>query len=311
MGNKVVNSIAELIGNTPVLKLSNFDIPSQVEVYAKLEMFNPGFSIKDRPAYHMLCQAEQEGKIKDGATIIEATSGNTGIGLAMAALQKGYPVIICIPEKYSIEKQMIMKALGAKIVNTPYEKGTDGAVEKAKELVQSMDNAYMPNQFENNDNADAHYLTTGPEFYEQLDGNIDIFVAGVGSGGTYSGIMKYMKEKNPNIKGVIVDPISSVIGGGEPRVDIGKIEGIGNLTIPKIMDLTLVDEVEKVGFEEALLMAREVARKEGVLGGLSTGAAMVAVLRQAAKATEPVKIGVIFPDSADRYMAAGIYNFKK
>ncbi|GAB6085981.1 PLP-dependent cysteine synthase family protein [Alkaliphilus crotonatoxidans] len=308
---KVVESIAELIGNTPVLKLCNFNLPAHVEVYAKLEMFNPGFSIKDRPAYHMLTQAERQGHITEGTTIIEATSGNTGIGLAMAAAQKGYPVIICIPERYSMEKQMIMEALGAKIVNTPYEKGTDGAVAKAKELVQSIENAYMPNQFENNDNSQAHYLTTGPELYHQLDGNIDIFVAGVGSGGTFSGTMKYLKEQNPNIKGVIADPISSVIGGGEPQLDIGKIEGIGNLTVPQIMNLSLVDEVEKISYEEALTMAREIAKKEGVLGGLSSGAAMVAVLRQAAKATKPVKIAVIFPDSADRYMSAGIYHFTR
>lgn len=310
MSKKVVNSVMELVGNTPILKINKFDLPEGVEVFAKLEIFNPGFSVKDRPAQYMLEDGEKNGFIKEGTTIIEATSGNTGIGLAMAALCKGYKVIICIPEKYSEEKQNIMRALGAEVVNTPYDKGTDGAVEHAKMLANEIPNSYMPNQFENEANARAHYETTAPELYEQLDSDMDIFVAGVGSGGTFSGIAQYLKEKNPSIKMVIADPITSIIGGGEPQVDTGKIEGIGNLTVPKIMKIDLVDEVEKVSYQDALDMTRQLARKEALLVGVSSGAAMVAVLRQVEKAKKPVRIAVIFPDIADRYMAGGIYKFK-
>ncbi len=224
------NSIHELIGNTPIIKLNNLGVKKDVEVYAKLELWNPGGSVKDRIGTYMIKDAEEKGLLKPGGTIIEATAGNTGLGIAVAALNKGYRVIFVVPTKFSVEKQTLMKALGAEIINTPREGGMLGAAKKAEELLKTIPDSVTLKQFENMSNPLAHYETTGPEIYSQLDGNIDYFVAGAGSGGTFTGIVKFLKEHNPQIKGILADPVGSTIGGGE-HSDYD-IEGIGKPLLP-------------------------------------------------------------------------------
>ena len=236
------NSVHELIGNTPLLKLNHLGIKKDVEIFAKLELWNPGGSVKDRIGTYMIKDAEDKGLLKPGGTIIEATAGNTGLGIAVAALNKGYRVIFVVPTKFSVEKQTLMKALGAEIVSTPRSEGMLGAARKAEELLKTIPNSVTLKQFENMSNPLAHYESTGPEVYNQLDGDIDYFVAGAGSGGTFTGVVKYLKEQNPNIKGVLADPIGSTIGGEHADYDI---EGIGNDFIADTMDITLVDEVIK------------------------------------------------------------------
>ncbi|SHJ69274.1 PLP-dependent cysteine synthase family protein [Tepidibacter formicigenes] len=303
---KYYNSIQDLIGNTPLLKIDNFHIPKDVNIFAKLEFSNPGGSVKDRVGKWIIEKAENEGKLKKGYTIIEATAGNTGIGLALAAINKGYEIIFVVPNKFSIEKQIIMKALGAKIINTPTEEGLEGAFKKIEELKKQIKNVFVPDQFNNMDNPEIHYLSTGREIYEQLDGNIDVFISGAGSGGTFTGVMRYLKEKDNDIKGILADPKGSIIGGGECRSY--KIEGIGNDFIPKTMDIELVDEVEKVSDDEAFYAVKELALKEGLLVGSSSGATFYAALKQANKLKKG-NIVVIFADRADRYISKQIYDF--
>ena len=257
----VYMSIQDLIGNTPMLKLNNMGIKEQVGVYAKLELLNPEGSIKDRVGMYMLNEAIESGRLQPGGTIVEATAGNTGIGIAIAALNRGYQVIFTVPTKFSVEKQKVMKALGAKI----------------EELIKEIPGAISLGQFHNPANPLAHYETTGPEIYRQMDGKIDYFVAGAGSGGTFSGVMRYLKEKNPAIKGVLADPVGSVIGGGE-HADYD-IEGIGNDFIADTMDMSLVDMVIKVTDQDAFNMSRLLAGREGVLAGTSSGAALSAAIR--------------------------------
>lgn len=302
---KYINSIKELIGNTPIIKLNNLDIKSGVNVFAKLENQNPGGSVKDRIGIYMIEQAEREGRLKPGYTIVEATAGNTGIGVALAAINKGYNVIFVVPTKFSTEKQVLMKALGAKIINTPREKGMLGATEKAEELLQGIENSMSLRQFENQSNPLAHYETTGPEIYAALDGNIDYFVSGAGSGGTFTGVIKFLKEKNSKVKGILADPEGSTMGGG--REGCYNIEGIGNNFIPGTMDMTLVDEVIKVSDEEALEMVKLLARREGLLVGSSSGAAVAAALRLAGK-LQKGNIVTVLPDRGDRYFSKNIYD---
>jgi len=240
---KYLDSIKELIGNTPILKLNNLNIKPGVNVFVKLETNNPGGSVKDRIGIYMIEQAEKEGKLKKGYTIVEATAGNTGIGVALAAINKGYDVIFVVPEKFSVEKQTLMRALGAKIINTPKKDGMLGAVAKANELLETIENSISLKQFENEANPLAHYKTTGPEIYEDMDGKIDYFVSGAGSGGTFTGVMKFLKEKDENIKGILADPKGSTMGGGDK--ESYDIEGIGNDFIPDTMDMNLVDKVIK------------------------------------------------------------------
>ena len=266
------NSMKELIGNTPLIKLNHLGVKTGVNLFAKLELYNPAGSVKDRTATYMINDAEKKGLLKKGGTIIEGTAGNTGIGIAFAALNRGYKVIFVVPLKFSAEKQAIMKALGAEIVNTPREEGMLGAVRKANELKEQIPGAVSLGQFVNKSNPLAHYETTGPEIYKDLDGQVDYVVAGAGSGGTYSGILKYIKEKNPFTKGILADPVGSTIGGGE-HGDYN-IEGIGNDFIAETMDMKLVDRVIKVNDKQAFSAAREVARKEGILAGSSSGAAL-------------------------------------
>ena len=294
-----------MIGNTPMLKLNNMGIKEQVGVYAKLELLNPEGSIKDRVGMYMLNEAIESGRLQPGGTIVEATAGNTGIGIAIAALNRGYQVIFTVPTKFSVEKQKVMKALGAKIINTSREEGMLGAEKKAEELIKEIPGAISLGQFHNPANPLAHYETTGPEIYRQMDGKIDYFVAGAGSGGTFSGVMRYLKEKNPAIKGVLADPVGSVIGGGE-HADYD-IEGIGNDFIADTMDMSLVDMVIKVTDQDAFNMSRLLAGREGVLAGTSSGAALSAAIRLSER-TDHGNIVVVFPDKGERYLSKGLYD---
>ncbi|WP_182187967.1 PLP-dependent cysteine synthase family protein [Pectinatus frisingensis] len=301
---KYYNGIHSLIGKTPLLKLNNIGLSSNINVFAKLEFYNPGGSVKDRIGVFMLDAMEKRGEIKPGATIVEATAGNTGIGIALAALNKGYKVIFVVPEKFSVEKQCLMRALGAEIINTPREGGMLGAKEKALEIKSRLSNAVSFDQFDNLDNTRTHYETTGVEIYDDLDGKIDYFVAGAGSGGTYTGAARYLKEKNHEIKGILADPVGSTLGGGE-HSDYD-IEGIGNDFVPATMDLKLVDKVIKISDQEALDGVRLLAKHEGIFVGTSSGAALSAVLKLT-KQIDKGNIAVIFPDRGDRYFSKKIY----
>lgn len=301
---KYFDNIQELIGNTPIIKLNNLNIKEGVNIFAKLENNNPGGSVKDRIGIYMIEAAEKEGILKRGYTIIEATAGNTGIGIAIAAINKGYNIIFVVPEKFSIEKQTLMRALGAIIVNTPRKDGMLGAVEKADELLLTIENSISLRQFENKANPLAHYEKTGPEIYEAMNGEIDYFVSGAGSGGTFTGVVKFLKEKNNNIKAILADPEGSTMGGGiEGCYDI---EGIGNNFIPGTMDMKLVDDVIKISDKEAYDMVKLIALKEGLIVGSSSGAALSASLKLADK-IEKGNIITILPDRGDRYFSKNIY----
>ena len=303
--NNVYSDIKEMIGNTPILKLNHMGVSPEVNIFAKLELMNPAGSVKDRVGLYMIEDAKERGLLKKGGTIVDATAGNTGIGIAIAALNQGYNVIFTVPEKFSIEKQKIMRALGAKIIHTSREEGMLGAEREAEKIIAQTEGAISLRQFRNPANPRAHYETTGPEIYSQLDGNIDYFVAGAGSGGTFTGIVKYLKEQNPNIKGVLADPYGSIIGGGE-HADYD-IEGIGNDFIADTMDITLVDDVIKIKDDEAFDASRKLALKEGILAGSSSGAALAAALKLASK-IEKGTIVTVFPDRGDRYLSKGLYD---
>lgn len=301
---RYIDNIKELIGNTPLLKLNNLGLKPGVNIFAKLENNNPGGSVKDRIGVYMIENAEEEGRLKPGYTIVEATAGNTGIGVALAAINKGYNIIFVVPDKFSIEKQTLMRAFGAKIVNTPREKGMLGAVEKADELLKTIENSISLRQFENDSNPLAHYETTGPEIYKDLDGKIDYLVAGAGSGGTYTGVVKYLKDHNKNIKGILVDPEGSTMGGGAEGCY--NIEGIGNNFIPHTMDMSLVDDVIKIDDNEAFELVRKLALKEGLIVGSSSGAAVAAAIKLS-QSIEKGNIVTIIPDRGDRYFSKNIY----
>jgi cysteine synthase A len=321
------NDIRELIGNTPLLKLNNISTHLNVNLFAKLEYFNPGGSVKDRVGLEILSNAENIGLLKPGYTVIEATAGNTGIGLAMAAFEKGYKLILVVPAKFSIEKQILMRALGAELIITPTEEGIEGAIKKANELSTEIENSFMPKQFENQLNVMAH-RKTGKEIYDALDGKVDILVAGAGSGGTIMGISSYIKEKNPDVKVVLADPVGSILGGGAEGAY--NIEGIGNHFIPQIFDNALIDEVEKITDEEASYYVQLLGKKEGILAGYSSGAAIAGAIKQAYKASvklraashadshtsirnnyanRTVNIVAVLPDRSDRYFSQNLYNF--
>jgi cysteine synthase A len=301
---KYINDFRELIGNTPLLKLNNLGIKTGVNIFAKLENFNPGGSVKDRIGVAMLKKAEEEGLLVEGSTIIEATAGNTGLGIAFAAINKGYKIIFVVPEKFSIEKQKLMKALGAEIINTSKELGMKGAMDKAEELLNKIEGSISLKQFDNPANPQTHYETTGPELYEALEGKIDYFIAGAGSGGTFSGVIRYLKEKNPFIKGIIADPVGSTIGGGEEGCY--SIEGIGNNFIPNTLNISLVDQFIKVDDVKAYNLVRELARREGLIVGSSSGAAVAAALKLANE-IDSGNIVTILPDRGDRYFSKNIY----
>lgn len=303
--NNVYGSVREMIGNTPVLKINNMGVKPGVNIFAKLELMNPAGSVKDRVGVYMIDDAVRKGILKEGGTIVDATAGNTGIGIAVAALNQGYRVIFTVPEKFSLEKQKVMRALGAEIVHTSREGGMLGAEEKAEELLKTIPGSISLRQFRNPANPLAHYETTGPEIYSQLDGRIDYFVAGAGSGGTFSGVVKYLKEQNPGIKGVLADPYGSTIGGGE-HFDYN-IEGIGNDFIADTMDITLVDKVIKITDDEAFNASRDLAKHEGILAGSSSGAAIAAALKLAQE-IDGGNIVTVFPDRGDRYLSKGLFD---
>ena len=300
----VYESTQELIGRTPLVRLAHSGFPEDVKVYAKLELWNPSGSVKDRTGLYMVRDAERRGLLKPGGTIVEATAGNTGLGIAFAALNRGYRIIFVVPTKFSQEKQTLMRALGAEIINTPREGGMLGAEEKANEIKASIPGSISLEQFHNMANPLAHYETTGKEVWEDLGEKIDFFVAGAGSGGTYSGIARYIKERKPGITGVLADPVGSTMGGGE-HGDYD-IEGVGNDFIADTMDMSVVDRVIKVTDREAFENARLLAAHEGIFAGSSSGAALTAVRKlvdSGAKGT----IVTVFPDRGDRYFSKGLY----
>ena len=302
------SSMQELIGHTPLVMLGNMGVKPGVNIFAKLELYNPSGSVKDRTALYMLNDAERRGLIRRGGTIVEATAGNTGLGIAFAALNRGYRIIFVVPDKFSAEKQTLLKALGAEVINTPRHLGMLGAVDKAAEIRASIPGAISLGQFDNLQNPQAHYETTGPEIYHDLEGRIDYVVAGAGSGGTYSGILRYLKEQNPDIRGVLADPVGSTMGGGE-HADYN-IEGIGNDFVAATMDMKLVDEVIKVNDDEAFAGSRLLARQEGIFAGSSSGAALSAALKLAAR-MERGNIVVVLPDRGDRYFSTQLYADKQ
>lgn len=302
---KVYQNVHQLIGHTPIVEINHFTLPEGVRLFAKLEFMNPGGSVKDRLGQELLREADESGKLQPGGTIIEPTAGNTGIGLALAALNTGYKVIVCVPEKFSIEKQALMKALGAEIVHTPTEEGMKGAIAKTNELLKEIPNSYSPQQFANPANPNTYYKTLGPEIWDQLDGEIDIFVAGAGTGGTFMGTARFLKEKKPRVKTVIVEPEGSILNGGESGPH--KTEGIGMEFLPGYMDTSLFDAIHTVSDEDAFHRVKEAALKEGLLVGSSSGAALHAALLEAEKAGKGTNIVVIFPDSSERYLSKKIY----
>ena len=301
----VYESMQELIGNTPLVRLTKLGLPADARLYAKLETYNPAGSVKDRVGKYMIDAAERDGLLRPGGTIIEATAGNTGLGIAFAALGRGYRVIFVVPTKFSQEKQTLMRALGAEILNTPREDGMLGAAAKAEELRSSIPGAVMLGQFKNPANPLSHYETTGPEIYWDLEGKIDYFVAGAGSGGTFTGVVKYLKEQNPAIRGVLADPLGSTIGGGE-HADYD-IEGIGNDFIPETMDISLVDQVIKVSDTEAFAEVKELAAKEGLIVGTSSGAAVAAAKKLIENGARG-NIVTLLPDRGERYFSKHLYD---
>lgn len=297
------NDIRQMIGNTPLLKMNHMGFHTGPDVFGKLELFNPGGSLKDRMGLSMLADAENSGRLKPNGTIIEATAGNTGIGIALAALNKGYEIIFVVPGKFSVEKQRIMMSYGARIITTPEEEGMQGAFSKAAELLAMTKNAVCLDQFANSANPRSHYETTGPEIYRDLDGQVDYLVAGAGSGGSICGILRYLKEKNPNVKGILADPVGSTMGGGEEGCY--RIEGIGNSFMPATMDMSLIDEVIKVDDEGAFAEVRLLAAREGVLAGSSSGAALRAARILSVHVSEG-NVVVILPDRGERYFSKNL-----
>lgn len=301
-----VNNIYELIGNTPTVKLNRIVDNSIASIYLKLESFNPGSSVKDRIALSMIEAAEKEGKLKKDGVIIEPTSGNTGIGLAMIGAAKGYRVIIVMPDTMSIERRMLLSAYGAEIILTPGIEGMNGAIKKAKELVQENKNYFMPQQFENFENPIIHEQTTAKEILTDFKDGLDAFVSGVGTGGTITGVGKVLKSKMPNIKIVAVEPAASpVISGGKPGPH--KIQGIGAGFIPKVLDKNIIDEVITVKDEDAFETARKLARLEGILVGISAGAATYAAIELAKKLGHGKNILAIAPDTGERYLSTQLF----
>ena len=297
-------SMQSLIGKTPLVKLTHVGLPEGVNLFAKLELWNPSGSVKDRTGLYMVNDAIAKGTLKPGGTIVEATAGNTGLGIAFAALNRGVRVIFVVPTKFSQEKQTLLRALGAELINTPREEGMLGAEKKAEELLKEIPDSISLRQFHNMANPLAHYETTGPEIYDDLDGHIDYVVAGAGSGGTYSGILKYLKERNPKIQGVLADPVGSTMGGGE-HGDYN-IEGIGNDFIADTMDMSLVDKVIKITDDDAFNGARDLARMEGIFAGSSSGAALAASLKLIQSGARG-NIVFVLPDRGDRYFSKGLY----
>jgi len=304
---KTVGSVFELIGNTPMVKLNKLTKPGYADVYVKLESFNPGGSIKDRAAYNMIRVAEEKGLLKPGSVIVEPTSGNMGIGLAMVGAVKGYKVVLVMPETMSMERRALLKAYGAELVLTPGAEGMSGAIKKAEELVRDNPNYFMPQQFENQANPDIHRKTTAREIIEQMDGHIDAFVAGVGTGGTITGVGEVLKESISGVKIIAVEPAKSpVLSGGKPGSH--GIQGIGAGFVPKVLDKNIIDKIVPVKDEDAMETARRMAREEGLLVGISSGAAVFAALEEAKTLGDGHNVVAIAPDTGERYLSTPLFS---
>jgi len=310
MTMKIYQNAAQLVGGTPLLELTHLEqeYGLKATVLAKLEYFNPAGSVKDRIALAMIEQAEELGQLKPGSVIIEPTSGNTGIGLASVAAAKGYRIIITMPDTMSVERRNLMKAYGAELVLTEGAKGMKGAIAKAEELAREIPNSFLPGQFVNQANPEAHYRTTGPEIWADTEGKVDLFVAGVGTGGTITGTGKYLKEQNPAVKVVAVEPAGSpVLSKGTPGAH--KIQGIGAGFVPEVLDTKIYDEIIAVENEDAFETGRAIARKEGVLVGISSGAAVWAAIQLAQRPENEGKtIVALLPDTGDRYLSTPMFS---
>lgn len=309
MKKMIYHSIEQLIGKTPLLELTQLEkkYNLQAKLLAKVEFMNPGGSAKDRVAKAMIEDAEERGILQEGATIIEPTSGNTGIGLAVVAAAKGYRALIVMPDSMSMERRMLMKAFGAELVLTPGAKGMAGAIEKAEELQKEIPNSFVPGQFDNPANVKAHYETTGPEIFQDTEGKVDIFVAGIGTGGTISGVGKYLKEKNPQVQIIAVEPASSPLLSKGVAGSHG-IQGIGANFVPSILNTEIYDEIIAVENVEAFLFGKEVAKTEGLLVGISSGAAIFAAMKVAERPENAEKNIVVFlPDTGERYLSTAMF----
>jgi len=303
---RVAESITDLMGQTPMLHLRHLSSADMADVYAKLEFLNPGGSVKDRAALGMILDAEERGLLGPGSTIVEATAGNTGVGLALVGVNRGYKVVLFVPEGYAEEKCILMRGFGATVIRTPEAEGMKGAIRQAVELAKNDANAFPALQFENPANPQFHHDTTAQEIWEQMEGRVDAFVAGIGTGGTFSGVAKFLKEKSAHTLNVAVETQGSILQGGEPGPH--KVEGIGVSFIPKTFDREVTDEIVRVNDPEAFVMVRRLAAEEGVLAGSSAGAIVHAALEIAKRLGPGKRVATIIPDSAERYLSKKIFD---
>jgi len=308
MSLRIAEEITELVGRTPVLHLRRIVPADAADVYAKLEYLNPGGSIKDRAALGMIDRAEKDGRLKPGATIFEATAGNTGVGLALIGVSRGYKVVLAVPEKFSREKVELMAALGAEVIRTPDSEGMEGAIRVVKERADQTPNSFMAAQFENQDNPNFHFETTAREYWDQLEGRVDAVVIGAGTGGTFTGIARFFKGRNPNLLAIVVETKGSILGGGPKGPHA--IEGIGASFIPKTFDSSLADEIIAVSDQDAFDTVKKLAAVEGVLGGSSSGANVFVSIEIAKRLGPGKRVATIIPDSAERYLSKDIFHFK-
>ena len=302
---RITDDISQLVGDTPILQLKKLVPAGSAGVYAKLEYLNPGGSVKDRAASGIILRAEADGQLRPGGTIVEATAGNTGIGLALIGVQRGYKVALFVPERFSEEKVAIMRALGAQVTRTPDAEGMQGAIRKANAFVAATPGAFMAAQFDNPANPDYHYETTAPEIFEQMEGQIDALVIGAGTAGTFTGLARFMKERLPNLLAFAVETQGSILGGGKPGPH--KVEGIGASFIPGNFDRSVCDEVLMVSDADAFAMVRDLAAREGVLSGSSGGANVAAAVRVAGWLGQSKRVVTMIPDSAERYLSKKIF----
>jgi cysteine synthase len=302
---RISDDISKLVGETPMLQMKRLAPPGSADIFAKLEYLNPGGSVKDRAAIGIIARAESEGKLRPGGTVIEATAGNTGIGLALIGVSRGYEVRLFVPEKFSEEKVIIMRALGAEVTRTPEAEGMQGAIQRARDLQASNPDAFLAAQFDNPANTDYHYETTAREIFEQMEGRIDAITVGCGTAGTLSGVSRFLKERLPHVLAVAVETQGSILGGGKPGPH--KVEGIGNTFIPGNFDASVCDEVMMVTDDQAFGMVKELAAREGVLGGSSAGANVYAAVEIAKRLGEGKRVVTLIPDSAERYLSKKIF----